>query len=119
MARQATGHEEDCVDADRVAEFGKSWREAFGGGRHPAQAPGIERYRGGILAGALLDLDEGERAAAACDEVDLAPDDPRAARDDVPAVQPEPPRRDRFGATTPRFGSLAGQSLAPSSRARA
>lgn len=119
MTRQAPRDDEDGVDADRVAGLGIARGQALGGGRDAAQTIFVERQGRGILAGALLDLDEGEGMAAPRNQVDLAARDPRAPRENMPAVQPEPPCRDRLGAAPPRFGRLAGQSLVPSSSARA
>lgn len=119
VAWQTTGDKEDGVDADRITGPGKAGAQALGGGRDPTQTIFVERHRGGVLAGALLDLDERKGAPAPGDKVDLASGNPRAARDDAPAVQPEPPRCDRLRAATAGFGGLTFQSPAPSSSARA
>ena len=119
MARQAAGDEEDRVDADRVAGPGETRREALGGGRHPTQAIFVERHRRRVLGGALLDLDEGERAPASRDQIDLAAGNPRAPGEDAPAVEAEPPGSDGFGAAAARFGGRAFQSPPPISSARA
>ena len=119
MTWQATGDDEDRINADRVAGFGKARSEAFGGGRHPAQAIFVERHRRGVFAGALLDLDERECAPAPRDKIDLAAGNPRAAGKDAPTVEAQPPGGDGFGAAPARFGGVAVQLPAPSSSARA
>ena len=74
------------VAVSRVARH-----QRLGGGGDAAQAVIVERQAAPRLAGAGLDLDEGEDAAAAGDEVDLA--DRRAGADgeDAPALEPQPP----------------------------
>ena len=119
MTRPSAGHDEDRVDADIVAGPGITRRKALGGGRDPAKAIFVERQPGRLLRGALLDLDERKDAATSRDQVDLATGDAGPAGDDRPAVEPEPPRRDRLRAAAARFGGLTGQSLAPRWSARA
>ena len=82
-------------------------REPLGRDDDPAQPVCVERKAGSVLGGARLDLDEGEDSAAACDDVDLAAGDPSPPGEDPPAVQPEPHRRERFGAAAALFGLLA------------
>ena len=114
----AARDEVNGVDADHVAETGVARREAFGGDRDPAQAVGVERPCGGILGLALLDLDEGEGAAAARDEVDFAAGNARSLGEDRPAVKPQPPGGDAFGAPSALLGGITVQ-VALRSRARA
>ena len=119
MSRQAAGNEEDGIDTDRVTGPFEAWREAFGGRRDPAQAPGVERHRRGVLAGTLLYFDEREGAAAPRDQIDLAARDPGTAREDPPAVEAQPPGGDGLGAASALLGDPAFQRAAPSSSARA
>ena len=119
MARPAAGNDEQRVDADVVAWAGEARRELLSGGRDPAQAVAVECEVGGFTAAALLDLDEGDDASAASDEIDLAAVDPRAAGEDPPAVEAKPPGGERFGAAAATLGECAVQAPPPSSRARA
>ena len=118
VARKPPRDEEDGVDPHVIARAGVAQREALGGDRDAAQAIGVERLGGGFLGAALLDLDESERAPAPRDQIDLAAGNARALGEDRPAVKPQPPGGDGFGATTALFGPLALQ-LPTRSSARA
>jgi hypothetical protein len=54
----------------------------------PAQVPVIERESRGRFAGARFDLDEGERAPAPRDDVELAAGHAGATGKDTPALEP-------------------------------
>ena len=117
MARPAARDDEDCVDADVVAGSGEADRQPLSGDRDAAQAITVEREGGGFLAAAGLDLDEGDYPAAPRDDVDFAAGDARSPGEDGPAMEPQPPRRDRLGAPPGLFGprTVAGQPAARSS----
>lgn len=119
VAGQAAGNEEQRVDAYIVAVLGKARRQPLGGNCDAAQAIFVECPGCRILGGALLDLDEGECAAAPGDEVDFAARNAGTAGEDSPAVQAQPPGGERLRPAPARFGDLPVQSLAPSSSARA
>jgi hypothetical protein len=72
MARQAPRRKEHHVDAYVVARAGEARAEHFGGGGDAAQAILVDREVeiGGAVA--PFDFDEGDRAPAPRDEVDLA-----------------------------------------------
>jgi len=118
VARQPAGNEENGVDADVVAGPGVARRQPLGGDRDPSQAVRIERQRRLLLAGARLDLDEGEDAPAPGDQVNFAAGDPGAFGEDSPAVQPQPPGGQPLGLAPAPFGELAPVQR-PSSSARA
>ena len=53
---------------------------------------------------APFDLDEGDNAAAAGDQVDFADRDAQSLAEDAPAVEAEPPGGTAFGLAPARFG---------------
>jgi hypothetical protein len=118
VAGQPAGHEENGVDADIVAGARVARRQPLGGDRDPPQPVGVERHRCLVLAGARLDLDEGDNAPAAGDEVDLTARHPRALAEDPPAMQPQPPGRQPLGLAPAPLGKLPPvQRLSSSARA--
>ena len=104
---QASGHEEQGVDADVVAGPREAGGQPLGGDGDPAQPVMVERHRRTVGVGARLDLDEGKHAATPGDEVDLAARHPRAAGEDPPAVQPQPPGGERLGGAAALLGDGA------------
>ena len=118
MLRQAARDDEDRVDADVVAGAGIARLELARGNRDPAQAMFVERLGGGVSGGALFDLDESQHPAAPRDQIDLTAAHFDAGGEDPPAVEPEPPRRDRLGAAAALLGVVAVQSGDPSASAR-
>ena len=72
---------------------------------------------GGAVA--PFDLDEGDRAAAPRDKVDLADGDAEPFADDAPAVKAQPPRRAALGLASACFGGGAVQACSFSVSARA
>ena len=119
VPRQAAGDNEQRVDAYVVSIAGIARREALGGDCDPAQAIFVERPGGRFFAAALFHLDERENAAAPGYEIDLAARDAGAAGENSPAVETQPPGRERFRPPTARFGDLPVQLLPASSSARA
>ena len=118
MTWQAARHEEDGVDADVVSGAHEARRQPFGSDGDAAQAIVIKRHGGAFIGRARLDLNEGENAAAAGDQVDFAAGHPRAFSENAPAMQSQPPGGQPLGLATALFGKLAAvQRL--SSRARA
>ena len=79
----------------------------------------VERKRCGVGGGALLDLDEGQHLAAPGDQVDFAAAHLDPLGENSPAVEAEPPGRDRLGAASTLFGVAAVQPDAPIANARA
>lgn len=118
VPRQAPGDDVDRVDAHLVARLEEARSESLGRGDDSAETVRVERPVRASDAVARLDLDEGEGAAAAGNEVDLPAGHARTASEDAPAVELEPERRDRFGSAAAAFGLLA-LHLAVSSSARA
>jgi len=118
MAWQLAGQEENGVDADVVSVAHEARRQPLGGDDDAAQAIVVERHGGAFLGGAGLDLDKGDDFAAAGDQVDFAAGDAGAAGEDPPAMQPQPPGGEAFGAATALLGQLATVQR-PSSSARA
>ena len=119
MPWQLTRDEEDRVDALDVAGAGIAWGKALGGVGNAAQAIVVERHRGGFDGRALLDLDKGERLATPGNQVDFTPGDARALGEDPPAVEPQPPGGEIFGAAAARFGGGAAQRGSAKASARA
>jgi hypothetical protein len=118
MAGQPARQQEDGVDTDVVTVSGKARRQPLCGNRDAAQPVLVERHGRTLLAGARLDLDEGENAPAARDEVDFAAGHAHAFSENPPAMQPQPPRRQPLSLSTAPFGKLAAvQRLSSSARA--
>lgn len=118
MPRETAGQEKDGVDADIIAVAHEARRQPLSRDRDAAQAILVEGHRRAFLAGARLDLDKGDDAAAACDQVDLAAGNARPCRQDAPAMQPQPPGRQPLGAAAALLGQFAAVQR-PSSKARA
>ena len=111
------GDDEHGIDAHVVAVADEALGKLGRGGGDAAQPIGVERQASGIDAAALLDLDERDHLAAARDQVDFAAGGTHPAGEDVPAVEPQPPRRERFGPPPAALGVGPLQRLF--SRARA
>lgn len=116
---KSTWDQEQHIDADYIAILGKTGRQPFGGESDPAQAIFIERPGRSFLAAALFDFDKGESSAASCDQVDLTARNARTPCQNAPALQPEPPGRERLRSPPPCFRQLPVQLLPASSSARA
>ena len=56
---------------------------------------------------AVLDLDKGDDAPAPRHQIDLAKGGAHAMGQDAPALEPQPPGRERLGAPSRRLGLLA------------
>jgi hypothetical protein len=119
VPRQAARDDEQRIDSDVVAIADVARRKAFGGDRDPAQAILVKCPRCRVLSAALLNLDEGQRPAAAGNQIDLAARNPGAAGENSPALETQPPGGERFRPPTTRFGLAAVQLLPASSSARA
>lgn len=119
MARQATGNDEQGVDADIVAGASIALGKLLGRRRDPAQPVPVEGEVGGRAGRALLDLDEGDDSPAPGNEVDFAAMHAHPLPKDPPAVEAKPPGGERLGAAAAALGSQAAQAPAPSSSARA
>ena len=119
MSWQLARDEEDRVDALDIAGASVARGKPLGGVGDTAEAIFVERHCRRFDGRALLDLDERERLAAPRDQVDLAPGDPRALGEDAPAVQPQPPGGEVFGAAATRFGFGAAQRRSARASARA
>jgi hypothetical protein len=118
MARQPAGQEEDRVQADVVPWPGITWRQPLSGHRNPAQAVLVERHGGALLRRTRLDLDEGEYAPTAGDEVNLAASHTRSRCEDAPTMQTQPPSRQALGAPAALLGhGTPVQRLSSSARA--
>src|SRR6186997_2304637 len=121
MVRQASRHDEQSIDAHRVAVAEIARCELLGGGCDAFQAVSVERDSGGVGSSARLHLDEGERPAAAGDYIDLTAACPRPPGEDSPAVQAQIPAGDGFSASSAPFGEVTvpGRVHFDRSRARA
>jgi hypothetical protein len=118
MARPASGHDDDDVDAEVVAVAGIAWRQRGRRRRNPPQAGMIDREIGVAIGRAGLDLDERQCATAPRDQVDLADMTAPPPVEDPPTLQPQPPCRDRLAAAAPAFGCDPAQARPFSARAR-
>jgi len=113
----AARNDEHRIDPDVVAVAHVTWREALRGDHDPAQSPLIEREGSGFVAGPRLDLDEGQRAPPAGNDVDLAAGDAGAARKDAPAIEPQVPAGERLRPAAALLGRLPVQRMSSSTRA--
>jgi hypothetical protein len=107
MAGEAARDDEHRVDPDVVAGPGVAVGERLGRGGDPAKAILVERELRVGRRRARLDLDEGDGAAAAGDEIDLADRSPDAAAEDGPALEAKPPGGIALGPAAAAFGPLA------------
>jgi hypothetical protein len=119
MPRPSTWDDEDRIDPNILAILGVARRQLFRRRRHPFQTMMVERHGCRIVAGALLDLDEGNGPPPLGDQVNLTAADARPRRQYPPAVEAQPPGGDRLGAATAPFRLGTVQRFDPSSRARA
>ena len=110
MAWEAPGRKEHHVDPYVIARSGEARAQHFGGGGNAAEAIVIDREVEVLRPVAPLDLDEGDRAAAARDEVDFADRDTEPLAEDTPAVEAEPPGGAALGLAPARLGRGALQS---------
>jgi len=119
MARQAPWRKEHHVDADIIARARKARAQHFGGSGDAAQAIVVD---GEVEIGVALppfDLDEGDRAAAPRDEVDLADRNTEPFAEDTPTMKAQPPGRAALGLASAGFGGGAVQACSFSVSARA
>ena len=119
MAWQASRRKEHHVDADIVARSCEARAQYFGGRSDAAQAIMIDGKVeiGGAVA--PFDLDEGDRAAAPRDKVDLADGNAEALAQYAPAVEAQPPCCTALGAAPACFRRGAVQACSFSVSARA
>ena len=114
---QTAGDDVDRVDAQFVALAHVARRKPLSGSDHAPDPPFVERHCGSVGGRARLDLDEGKRAAAAGDKIDLSARDARAAGENAPAVEAEPPCGDGFRAPAALLGCVAVQRARSKARA--
>ena len=116
-----------CVEAHREAgHFVVAGQPCGGGAGDAAPLMGRDRF-GGIGTGAArLDLNEGDDAAAADDEVYFTGVNAKATGENPVALGAQQPGRHRFGTVTAAFGGVArrghgfpGPASCASARARA
>jgi hypothetical protein len=119
VSRKLPGYDEYRVDPDGVTSAGVSRSQALGRNRYPAKAIFVESPGSSISRCALLYFDEGDDLTAADNQVDFAAWNARTLSEDPPALEAQPPGRDRLRPASARFGQLPVQSLPPSSSARA
>ena len=117
VLRPAATNDEHGIDPNVVAVAHVARREALGGDDHSAQSPLVEREGGRFFAGPRLDLDEGQRAPAPGNDVDLAAGDASAAREDSPAVEPQVPAGQRLRPAAALLGRLPVQRMISRTRA--
>jgi hypothetical protein len=119
MAWQALWRKEHHVDPYVVARAGEARAQHFGSRSDAAQAILVdgEVEVGGAVA--PFDLDEGDRAPAPRDKVDLADGDAEPLAQDAPAMEAEPPCGTALGLAATRFGGGAIQACSFSASARA
>src|SRR5205085_4760561 len=104
MLWEAPGDDEHGVDAHIFAATRVTVGERAGGGRDSAEAVFVEGEGGLVRAGPRLHFDEGDRASAAGDEVDLAQWRADPAGEDRPAFEAEPEGGDALGAAAAPLG---------------
>lgn len=117
MDGELAGDDVKGVDADRVATLAEAVGELLGGMRHSPEAVVVEGERGGFGCRAGLDLDEGEGAATAGDEIDFAAAGAGASGENPPTVESEPPRGESLRAAAALLGQRSVQRLRSSARA--
>jgi len=119
MARQAPWRKEHHVDADVIARSGEARTEHFGRRRDAAQAILVDGKVeiGGTVA--PFNLDEGDRASAPRDEVDLADRNAQPLAQNAPAMKAQPPGRAALGFASAGFGGGAVQACSFNFSARA
>ena len=77
-------------------------RDEHGGGpRETTALRGLDRRESVVQHGAPFDFDESDRAAATCDDVDLAALDEITPRQDAPSLEAEVKGGRAFGAPWP------------------
>ena len=119
VARQPSGHQEDRVYPNIVIGTCIAGREALGGDGNPAKSIFVEREGCRLVASSLLHLDEGNHFSAPRNQVHFAAGNAGAARQDSPAVKPQPPGGDGLGAPSSSFRDLAIHALPAKSNALA
>jgi hypothetical protein len=119
MAWQALWCKEHHIDADIVTRSSEAWAEHFGRRSDAAQAIMIDGKVeiGGAVA--PFDFDEGDRAAAPRNKVNLADGHAEALAQYAPAVETQPPGRAAFGAASACFRRGAVQACSFNASARA
>lgn len=105
MRWPATGYDQDRIHAHVIARLAEALEQDARGVMDPAEAKAFKGKAGLMLAPASLHFDKGDDLAAARDQINLAAPDPSALRNDRPAMKPQPPRRNPFGATTHTLGA--------------
>src|SRR5690606_13189110 len=103
VARPAARRKEQHVDAHVLAGAGVAVAHGVSGGGHPAQTVVIDSHRQCLAASAPLHLDECHGPAAPGDQVDLAARRLHAPGHYSPALEPQPPCRQRL---TPAAAAL-------------
>ena len=114
---QAARNDENGIDAEIVTVAGVARGETLGGDRDPFQPVPVERYAGGIVGSARLDLDKRNDAAAPGYQVNFAARDPSPASQYSPTVEAQPECRHAFGEAAAAFGLLAIHFIRSSARA--
>jgi hypothetical protein len=109
VVRQLSRDDEQRVDADVVAIARVARRKFLRGNSDASKAIFVERPCGCFSRPALLDLDEGNDAAATRDQVDFAARDTGTASENSPAFEPKPPSGDCLGPAASGFGLLSVQ----------
>jgi len=104
MAWQAARRKEHHVDPDVVLRPGEARGEHFGRRGDAAQAILVDRKIEILGPVAPFDLDEGDNAAAAGDQIDFADRDAQSLTKDAPAMEAKPPGGTAFGLAPARLG---------------
>ena len=119
VSGQVARDDENGVDPHVLTVRGVAGKERVRRRDDPAEPPVVERELRRVDGGALLYLDLDDGAPAFGDQVDFAAAHFREPRQDPPAVEAQPPGRDRLGPPPTLLGRGAVQASPPSSSARA
>ena len=107
MARHSPRCNQYHIDADFVGPLVKFVDQRFSRSGNPAQAVSVDRSgQIGILHPAFH-FYKRQRTPSPGYQIGLSSWIANSLAQDSPAMQPQPPRRDRFGAPTAYFGLLA------------
>ncbi len=107
MARWRPGGNEDHVDPDIVVRAGIARHQHLGRGGDAGKPALVDREIEIGRGGARLDLDKGDQAAAAHNQIDFAGRSADPAIEDFPAFQPQPPGGAALAFAATRFRSAA------------
>ena len=113
MVRQAPWRNQYHIDPHIFRTLGIARIQQVSRRSDPSQARMVDGKRQIAVLFACFHFDKGQRFAAPCNQIDLAARGFDALSDNVPALQPQPPRRDILATSPPFFGIFAVCFQAP------